>query len=1159
MSATRAGFTAQDYDNAAAFLKDYPQQKWHVWSVQKALSIAHPEHTQQSWHSHWRAASGAGAAELSQRIKKLREAERQARKKTTSGDAKTSSIASTSKTTGSRLKGDLSPSDSDHSDDSDDYDDSDDDKSNLQAARKTKYTRQDLYNLIREIHTITKSGGLKRDIYVNLATKYPVHSATSWQTYHRDNRAEVDKWAKNLISGKKTRRDLLSWLNKQIEADKHRNTMSQGTQRASPPPPSAARPRMSNSSLAQQEETKPFANVDRKGRKRQATQGLETDSDDDGDARRARRKSDPARRKSTEETSTPLVSNAASTSNTANTAVFTDADERMLVLELAVIENEDRERSEAWPALAKKTSRHTAHRWKEYFTTNKIRLLPRVTNAARDLMLGRKPTVEKEAAPEPLPTLSKTAAASLPELAPEPIVALPDSAIGKSEPQKSALPATKPPGKPLVPSSSLHLPAAESATPTLPAVVSVSTSAPSLASAPAAPTVEQLQSLDIPPAATTKNLSAQSLPAAAPKQRAQTPEVNAIVATSAASPMKLSQPKDTTKSTSPKTASMPSLETPVPQAEDSTGRPKTTTPAMSPTKQVAVLTAPVTQPTNATTEAWPELGGSDTGPAPGPTQAGPSTQARMDDPQPSPPTPSATPPPCVPHVDSSRDVSGDALMVASEGSPRRPSPFLGESQDSVPTLSAQLVPAPAGSTTTVQVVEFESTKTKLTQTTVTNGSSTAVPTEALSQLQDEDDRRMDAQLQAATFNGVHRPPVLLGTPQPVAGVNWTSTTGPNSSTKPFESHQAEYDFLETYLDWRQVNWFDDAEQKLEEREKAKAAVEERERERVRLAAEQMVRTAQEKQRRDERLKAQKAAENNRLVVKTNWEYEARIAAEAAQEMASRVADMERRKAAEEAADAKRSSPIPLARASPMPQHHSSDAMRSPSISRFNGEPMSSRKRPRASLEQTSLRDVTPQRQPSSQNDTPQQHPPSRLLPEETSNGAKRQRLSSTPRPSHSGPAPCAATALSPTVKVESDPVAETSGADTGLELKDSMRAFAKRYGLKQRRACDLYFAISAPPNYEGLDLACQWFTRRKDGTYPFRPGPGTEDYDRLKRWIEKNAWSYDDDVIVLDGTPEAHAQIDQRRGKRAAWYRRQFLNEYGVFSVRDLEKRWPFL
>ncbi|GAA5996348.1 uncharacterized protein JCM10292_007550 [Rhodotorula paludigena] len=243
-SIARAPFTQQDKDNLARFLAGVPEKSRTRPSTHKELALRHPNHTDQSWMNHYKKNKDAIEARI-ERIKRERKRSQGASpshprahakqdkgkgratlvelsddeadeedqladeddedagpQPSTSTSRLPASSASLSREKKKRPLADLPlPTLDDDDDDTgrDSFDaasDSDDgphsrQKKKNKRAGRTKYTADDFSALVKMCCRGEKNGWSKAQIYTELEEENPDHSATSWQTYHSNNRDDV--------------------------------------------------------------------------------------------------------------------------------------------------------------------------------------------------------------------------------------------------------------------------------------------------------------------------------------------------------------------------------------------------------------------------------------------------------------------------------------------------------------------------------------------------------------------------------------------------------------------------------------------------------------------------------------------------------------------------------------------------------------------------------------------------------------------------------------------------------------------------------------------------------------------------------------------------------------------------------------------------------
>ncbi|KAL8278465.1 hypothetical protein RQP46_009155 [Phenoliferia psychrophenolica] len=242
----RVDYTDDDRLILAKYLLKHDESSWTSRTTYKDLADEHPHHSQESWHEHFRK---AGRDDTLRKMKKLRrdaEKRKEAKRNKQANDAGPSGAAkekdaapqrSKSATTGptaasssakpnvdaakpaKRRKVDPPPPPPSDSEPSSDDSDDDDDQPPHKMKRQ-KFTPEDKKALVKGLVVYKKSYDPETEKYkISMPTVYErlqarpeadiaktgkttigVHPASSWQSFHRDNRKEIDARVDNLLN-----------------------------------------------------------------------------------------------------------------------------------------------------------------------------------------------------------------------------------------------------------------------------------------------------------------------------------------------------------------------------------------------------------------------------------------------------------------------------------------------------------------------------------------------------------------------------------------------------------------------------------------------------------------------------------------------------------------------------------------------------------------------------------------------------------------------------------------------------------------------------------------------------------------------------------------------------------------------------------------------
>ncbi|GAA5828474.1 hypothetical protein JCM3770_003261, partial [Rhodotorula araucariae] len=113
-------------------------------------------------------------------------------------------------------------------------------------------------------------------------------------------------------------------------------------------------------------------------------------------------------------------------------------------------------------------------------------------------------------------------------------------------------------------------------------------------------------------------------------------------------------------------------------------------------------------------------------------------------------------------------------------------------------------------------------------------------------------------------------------------------------------------------------------------------------------------------------------------------------------------------------------------------------------------------------------------------------------------------------------------------------------------LKDELADIAAEFGHSFSAIRDLFFCCSALSDMTILRSAAAFYSDSA------RPAEGTAEFARLRARVARHVWSLREDTIVLEGTDEARARVEERKGPGAVERRRNFLRRAKMVKVADL-------
>lgn len=118
-----------------------------------------------------------------------------------------------------------------------------------------------------------------------------------------------------------------------------------------------------------------------------------------------------------------------------------------------------------------------------------------------------------------------------------------------------------------------------------------------------------------------------------------------------------------------------------------------------------------------------------------------------------------------------------------------------------------------------------------------------------------------------------------------------------------------------------------------------------------------------------------------------------------------------------------------------------------------------------------------------------------------------------------------------------------------------------RFKLSGRQVKNLYAACSLPFDDLGLlDLACAYYSPRAGDVVDDVAVDDDDDglTDEQRQLVKRRVWTYDEDCIVLAGTPKAIQAVETRKGAGACATRRRCLHALKIFDVNQMKRQWPF-
>ncbi|KAM0792186.1 hypothetical protein ACM66B_004883 [Microbotryomycetes sp. NB124-2] len=194
--ATRAPFTVEQKDKLAQWLA--PQAGWESVSKTafKDFANRNPEHSHDAWFDHYRR---SGRETLIAKVKQIQREQARAREQKrqrllglNGGERDTRSATPHHRQASAGPSSSVKPSPSTRPmmDTSSD----DDGPARRRAVKRTAFKSDDFEALVTALAKADRNGKPKTSVYDKLAIKqHPEHSASSWQTYYRNNRADVDQ------------------------------------------------------------------------------------------------------------------------------------------------------------------------------------------------------------------------------------------------------------------------------------------------------------------------------------------------------------------------------------------------------------------------------------------------------------------------------------------------------------------------------------------------------------------------------------------------------------------------------------------------------------------------------------------------------------------------------------------------------------------------------------------------------------------------------------------------------------------------------------------------------------------------------------------------------------------------------------------------------
>ncbi|ORY37758.1 hypothetical protein BCR35DRAFT_311543 [Leucosporidium creatinivorum] len=1056
---TSTPFTAEDRQLLAEYLsKEHPDHRLRP-SVYKPIAAKHPHHTAESWMEHYKR---TGREEIEWRIAKIKRKEKKARKaKKAAAIEAAAAVASSSK--GKKRAREPSSTEEESEEESEEQEEESSEEEDEMPSRrpqgtKNPYTEKDYRRLVRYLARAREENKSNAATYADLAVDYPAHTASSWQTYHRDHKTEVDNDVYERLKRLKKER-------KELARKSFGGGASTSTPKAKAPRPSesprrtssaAAIPKHKNEPIVLRSSSPEVSNP--KIKKAKLIDGRQP-SAGPSSARKSMEKAKIEQERSEEEEDEEEDGEDEEEEEREPNPVFTEEDENLTIFCLAKVEVEDKERDDAWKYLNWKYKQHTAEEWKAHYIANKATLFPRVGPKVVEFLKNKARKLERKQQQEE--------AAERPKLDFE-TERKEDKAPRESQGKEKEV------------------------------VVEDGEEVEVVVEKVVKEVVTVVESEDV-----------EMADKAAPAQ------VNGPPAALLTSPSAQNPSPPTPKPTPPSSHSQPS--------QDQKCQPLETATTTSRAQPAAVpASSNSTDPEPSTQHSSLELKGV-------------------------PPTSSTAP--------DGKDADGkdDAATLAAIDMQRQrslPSPFI--KADQYP-----LYPPPSVSAAT------------------TNGAPPLVNGAApppvdkdeeddSHSLADSDDRRMDDLLDADAD-------VVKAQAQP------EKTTELEEAWLPLSAAQeALVAGVFEMGDWlREEEEMERVESEERERERrVAAAFEEEEKRKARLRDEARLRAEEEQQERaraaeveQKRVEAEKKKQKQREEERRQREAEQTEKKEAARRRAEQAAELKRkneaaaaaveakaRAEAEAKAKAKAEEEVELKRKAAIKEGkkrmESTEAPSPAALKKSTARGSSaipSPLRPRST--ETPSRPIvasaiapsstTRKRVRDSTDGIDDDHPPP---------SGKKPRASLTASARKSSVSASASPAPAPVTR----PRPSTTTTTSTRTLKEELSLRRDVYSLPKRGPHALYLAVSCPTDFTILDRACEWFSPTRG------PSKGTAEYAELEKWVAKEVWSFDDDVIVLAGTEEAKEGIERRKGRKAVDARRGVLFSAGIEMVSQLKKGWPW-
>lgn len=162
-----------------------------------------------------------------------------------------------------------------------------------------------------------------------------------------------------------------------------------------------------------------------------------------------------------------------------------------------------------------------------------------------------------------------------------------------------------------------------------------------------------------------------------------------------------------------------------------------------------------------------------------------------------------------------------------------------------------------------------------------------------------------------------------------------------------------------------------------------------------------------------------------------------------------------------------------------------------------------------------------------------------------------RRVSKKPRASLAAVAKASSASPVPAPPVAHVPIVDHKGDIDEDGIKAAFLKLREGYKLPRKGPMTLYAALGCPTDFAVLDRACWYFS-------PMRPQEGTAEHRELAQWVEKNVWSYDEDVVVLAGNRQGWEAIEQKKGRKTVDERRNLLGKLHRRMVSQLKREWPW-